>query len=215
MAGLGETETRLILIRHGETGWNVQGRYQGQANPPLNACGRAQAERLAQSLREVGLDMLYASPLRRAWGTALVVAQVLHLPLYEEPRLKEILLGEWQGMLYQDIMTQYPELLRDWKENPWSVRPPGGETLSEVQRRVYQAVEEILARHEGRCVGLVTHETPLAMLLMRFRGLGPEVVGQLHWPNTHWEEIRVAGSLSADVAQGGIRQDAKSSQQGN
>lgn len=186
------TQTRLILIRHGETDWNVEGRYQGQADPPLNARGREQAQRLAESLRDAGLEVLYASPLRRAWETALVVAQVLHLPLHEEPRLKEIHLGAWQGMWYKDICAQYPDLLKAWKERPWSVRPPGGESLPEVQHRVYRAVDDILARHAGQCVGLVTHETPLAMLLIRFRGLGPEVVGQLRWPNTHWEEVRVA-----------------------
>ena len=183
--------TRLILIRHGETDWNVEGRYQGQADPPLNARGEAQARRLAEELQGVDMDVLYASPLRRALQTARVIAERLKLPLHTEPRLMEIHLGEWQGLLWYEIADRYPDLFRRWQTEPWEVAPPGGESLAQVQSRVYAAVDDILARHQGQCVGLVTHRLPIALLKIRYQGFGPDAVRTLELPNTYWEEIPV------------------------
>lgn len=181
--------TRLILIRHGETDWNVEGRYQGQADPPLNARGEAQARRLAAELAEVGLDVLYSSPLRRALQTAQVIAERMKLPLHTDPRLMEIHLGEWQGLLWHEIADRYPDLFRRWQTEPWEVRPPGGESLAQVRARVYAAVDEILAHDAGRCVGLVTHRLPIALLKIRYQGLPLDAVRTLELPNTYWEEI--------------------------
>lgn len=189
--------TRLILIRHGETDWNVEGRYQGQADPPLNARGLDQARQLADGangppfLRDAGLTVLYSSPLRRARQTAEVLAETLHLPLYLEPRLMEIHQGDWQRCLRADIAARYPDLFRRWETEPWQVTPPGGESLVQVRERVYAAVDELLARHapQEAVIGLVTHRIPIALLKMRYQGLDPDVVRTLHLPNTYWEEI--------------------------
>ena len=183
--------TTLVLIRHGETDWNVEGRYQGQADPPLNARGLAQARQLAAELREVGLDVLYTSPLRRALQTAQILAQALQVPLHVEPRLMEIHQGDWQGRLRAEIAARYPELFRRWQTEPWEVTPPGGEHLRQVQARVYAAVDEILARHPGQRIGLVTHRIPIALLKVRYQGLDPDAVRTLELPNTYWEEIEV------------------------
>ncbi len=185
------SETRLVLIRHGETDWNVEGRYQGQADPPLNERGREQARRLVEAVRPLGLEVVYSSPLLRAWETACILARELNLPLYPEPRLKEIHQGEWQGMLVTEIRRRYPQLFARWEEEPWSVRVPGGETLEEVQRRVFQAVDDILARHPGQTVAIVSHRLPLALLKIRYQGLDPNQVRKIPIPNTAWEVIVV------------------------
>ena len=184
--------TRLVLIRHGETDWNVEGRYQGQADPPLNARGIAQAQALAAALAPLAIDVLYSSPLKRAWQTAEIVAQRLDVPLYPEPRLMEIHQGEWQGRLRSEIAAQYPEIFQKWLTDPWHVTPPGGESLQEVQARVYAAVDEILARHRDQTVGLVTHRIPIALLKVRFQGLDPNAVRTLQLPNTYWEVLDVS-----------------------
>jgi broad specificity phosphatase PhoE len=181
--------TRLILIRHGETDWNVEGRYQGQADPPLNQRGLAQAHQLAQKLRGVGLDVLYSSPLRRALQTAQILAEALDVPLHTEPRLMEIHQGEWQTLLYTEIAARYPELFDRWQTEPWTVTLPGGENIAQVQERVYAAVDEILSRHEGQCIGMVAHRLPITLLKIRYQGLDPDVVRTLQLPNTYWEEI--------------------------
>jgi len=104
--------THLILIRHGETDWNVEGRYQGQADPPLNARGRVQALRLADGLASSGIETLYTSPLQRARQTAEIVAQRLNVPVHIEPRLVEIHQGDWQTRLRSEIEQLYPEQFR-------------------------------------------------------------------------------------------------------
>ena len=181
--------TSLILIRHGETDWNVEGRYQGQADPPLNAKGVAQAHKLAQALSSASLDVLYTSPLRRARQTAQILAETLGLPLHLEPRLMEIHQGDWQGRLRADIAARYPDLFRRWQTEPWVVTPPGGESLAQVQARVYAALDEILSRHQGQRIGLVTHRIPIALTKVRYQGLDPDAVRTLELPNTYWEEI--------------------------
>jgi broad specificity phosphatase PhoE len=181
--------TRLILIRHGETDWNVEGRYQGQADPPLNARGLAQARELAEALRGVTLDVLYSSPLRRALQTAQILAAGLRLPLHVEPRLMEIHQGDWQGRLRAEISARYPDLFRRWETEPWEVTPPGGEHLTHVQDRVYAALDDILARYQGQHIGLVIHRIPIALIKMRYQGLDRDVVRTLQLPNTYWEEI--------------------------
>ncbi len=183
--------THLILIRHGETDWNVEGRYQGQADPPLNERGREQARTLANELAHLGIDVIYSSPLRRAWETAEVIARALGVPLYPEPRLMEIHQGDWQGRLRSEIAAKYPELFRRWLTEPWEVTPPGGEHLRDVQRRVYAAVDEIIRRHPGQTVALVTHRIPIALLKVRYQGLDRDAVRTLSLPNTYWEELHV------------------------
>ena len=183
--------TELILIRHGETDWNVEGRYQGQADPPLNRAGLDQARLLAKELRDVHLDVLYASPLRRALQTAQILADSLKVPLHLEPRLMEIHQGDWQGRLRAEISALYPELFRRWETEPWQVTPPGGEHLSHVQARVDRAVSDMLARYRGKRIGVVAHRIPIALIKVRYQGLDPDVVRTLQLPNTYWETITI------------------------
>ncbi|MFB0516349.1 MAG: histidine phosphatase family protein, partial [Candidatus Neomarinimicrobiota bacterium] len=132
--------TSLLLIRHGETDWNIEGRYQGQADPPLNAKGVAQAHVIAEELSGARVAVLYSSPLRRARQTAEILARSFALPLYIEPRLMEIHQGDWQTRLRSEITALYPDLFHRWETEPWQVNPPGGEPLTQVQERVYAAV---------------------------------------------------------------------------
>lgn len=183
--------TRLVLIRHGETDWNVDGRYQGQADPPLNSRGLEQAHQLSEELEPIGLHLLYSSPLLRALQTARVLASHLKLPLKEEPRLMEIHQGDWQTRLRAEIQNLYPDLFHLWESEPWEVTPPGGEHLSQVQRRVENALDEILALHPNHRIGLVTHRIPIALIKIRYQGLAADLVRTLELPNTYWEEIIV------------------------
>lgn len=110
--------TVLILIRHGETEWNVIGRYQGQADPPLNRTGQTQAYQLIKSIKGQGLDILYSSPLLRAAQTAKILGEVLAIPVCYDARLKEIHQGDWQTRLRSEIEKLYPNLFRKWETYP-------------------------------------------------------------------------------------------------
>jgi broad specificity phosphatase PhoE len=186
--------TQLVLIRHGQTQWNREGRWQGQADPPLNAFGRRQAHRTARALRGGGLDRLYSSDLRRALETAHIIGAELGLAVIPEPRLREINLGRWQGMLSADIEAHYPDEFRRWHTSPVTTRPPDGEDLHILAARVLEAISEIALRHRDQRVGVVAHELPIAIALShaqdvdlaQLRGLIPATGA---WQEVAWEEM--------------------------
>lgn len=189
--------TRLILIRHGETEWNVIGRYQGQADPPLNEQGVAQSYELAEQLAGTGLDILYASPLKRAAQTAQIVVEKLSIPLFMEPRFMEIHQGDWQTRLRAEINQLYPDLFRRWESEPWEVSPPNGESLQQVQDRVIVALKEVIDKYPHRCVGIVTHRIPIALIKVHYQGLDRDIVRSMQLPNIYFEEIVINSSGGA------------------
>ena len=185
---------QLILIRHGQTQWNREGRWQGQADPPLNAFGRRQARRVALDLRGARLDHLYSSDLRRAVETAHIIGADLGLAVIPDPRLREINLGRWQGMLSVDIKAQYPDEFQLWHTSPLTTRPPDGEDVHTLAARVLEAISEIALRHPDQQIGVVAHELPIAVVLAHVRGVA---LGQLRglipatgaWEEATWEGI--------------------------
>ncbi|HUF37950.1 MAG TPA: histidine phosphatase family protein [Anaerolineales bacterium] len=183
--------TTLYLIRHGETDWNVEGRYQGQADPPLNARGVAQSGELVEALRGERLDALCSSPLDRAAATARILSQALGIPFTTDDRFMEIHQGDWQTRLRAEIESLYPDEFRLWEQRPWETRPPGGETLQQVRDRVHAGADDLVARHPVSRIGLVTHRIPIALLMMRYQDLDPDIIRTLHLPNVFWEGIPV------------------------
>jgi broad specificity phosphatase PhoE len=183
--------TIIVLIRHGETDWNIEGRYQGQADPPLNARGVLQAQQLAEELKKSDLQILYTSPLLRAKQTAQVLSDKLRIPEIDEPRLMEIHQGDWQTRLRSEIEALYPEIFKKWGTNPWQITPPGGEHLSEVQIRVTAAINDILRSNTHQKIGLVTHRIPIALIKVRYQDMDPDIVRSIDLPNTYWEEISI------------------------
>jgi alpha-ribazole phosphatase len=163
--------TRLILIRHGETDWNVEGRWQGHADVPLNARGRAQAQEIDESLAGTRIDAIYASDLKRTEETARPLARSQGLEIRIDPRLREIDQGEWQGLLIEEIQNRYADEFRRRRENPLEVAPPGGENALQVRERVLAAVGDILAAHPGRTVAIVSHGFSLAVIRAYFQGV--------------------------------------------
>ncbi|MBI3763708.1 MAG: histidine phosphatase family protein, partial [Chloroflexi bacterium] len=110
--------TRLWLIRHGETDWNVEGRWQGQTDPPLNESGRAQAEALAAQLAGIRIEAIYSSDLQRAHTTARIIARGLGLPVRLDARWREIDQGEWEGLLVTEVAARYPDELAARRSDP-------------------------------------------------------------------------------------------------
>lgn len=179
---------QLVLIRHGQTDWNLEGRYQGQADIPLNATGLAQAEVLAEKLGGQGWTGLYASNLQRALQTAGIVGARLGLPIQIDTRLREICQGEWEGQLYQAVVERYARAAEGVpmaSRTPADVRPPGGESVAEVAERVASAADDIARRHPGGPVLIVGHGLALTTLICRVQGI-PLGEVYAHIPeNTH------------------------------
>lgn len=146
--------TTLLLVRHGETDWNRDGRFQGHADPPLNATGRRQAAELAGVLAGDGIGAVYSSDLRRAVETAEIVARRLGLSVARDGRLREIDVGSWSGLTRAEVETRYPDGFARWLRGDIG---HDGETRAELMDRVHAAALEIAAAHEGTTVLVVTH----------------------------------------------------------
>lgn len=163
--------TQLCLIRHGQTDWNLAGRYQGQSDVPLNATGRAQAQTISQILKDQSFAALYSSDLGRARETAEIIGEMLSLPVQLEPRLREIHQGEWEGQLSTVIRARYADLWQERLVDPASVRPPGGETVGEVAARVWAALDEIAQQHPNDSVIIVSHGLALATAICKAQNI--------------------------------------------
>ena len=181
--------TRLILIRHGETDWNVENRWQGQADVPLNANGRAQARQVAERLQGDGIQAIYASDLERARETAGELARLTGLKVHLDPRLREIHQGDWQGMLASEIETRYAWFFQNKPTNLLESAPPGGETIGQVQARLLAAIQDIARAHPGGSVAVVSHGFAIAVVLAYYRGVPPERIWELVPRNDEVNEI--------------------------
>ena len=147
--------TTILLARHGETDWNSERRWQGHANQPLNKAGRAQAQELAASLAETGIDAVYSSDLLRAHETARIVADRLGLPVEVDAGLREVDVGDWAGRVHSEIEGIDPEGFQRWQAGGkgWN----GGESYEQMGERVVASVLRIAARHPGDTLLIVTH----------------------------------------------------------
>lgn len=164
---------RILLCRHGETAWNVEGRHQGQScDIPLSEAGRAQALALGRRLAGVPLARMVASPLLRARQTAELALGERAAQLRFDPRLVEISHGTWEGRLAAEIQAEQPDLRKAWRESPHRVTLPGGESFRDVAARAWPAFQEACAGLGAEeTVLMVTHDGVNRVLLARILGL--------------------------------------------
>ncbi len=188
---------RLILVRHGETAWNKEGRFQGQSLVGLNQRGAAQARRVAKALLPTKPTALYSSPLTRTLMTAQEISQELSIPVVPMEGIKEINLGELEGITGQGMRTQYPQVYAAWREDPSDVVFPGGESLRQLQERAWSAIKGIEQTHPEDVVVAVSHNFAIRAILCRFLGL----------PLSRFHLLRIdLGSISVLQANSRLRQ---------
>jgi broad specificity phosphatase PhoE len=109
------------------------------------------------------------------------------LPVRTDPHLREINQGEWQGVLIDDIRAGWPEAIYGWEHNPWRHHPPGGESLQQMQTRLFAAIDEIVAGHAGGLVAVFSHKLPIALLKIRYKNFPPAAIWSLLPANGAWE----------------------------
>lgn len=185
--------TRLLLIRHGESRWNVEGRIQGQLDVPLSGRGERQAEAIARRLREVPVAAIYASPLRRAQATAEAIAGVHGLPLRTVPQLTEIDHGDWQGRTVAEIAAADRDRFGLWSRLPGRVRMPNGERLFDVRQRVLAALGTMAGSHEGHTIAVVSHEVVIKVIVAETVGLDYDHLSRIEIDNAGLTVIAYAG----------------------
>lgn len=156
--------TTLLLIRHGQTEWNVLGKYTGQTDVPLTAQGREQARRLAAQLQIKPPQVIVSSDLIRARETAEILAAAFQLPVRADARLREINQGVWEGMHFDVIKARYAAEFAARQADPLAVAPPGGETVGQVRERVLTAVAAAAHNHPRQRIAVVAHGLVLALI---------------------------------------------------
>ena len=170
--------TGFWLVRHGQTDWNLTGRWQGQSPnaPPLNETGRAQAFALRSQLKNIHISAIYSSDLLRSRETAEILAKQVGLGVNLELRFREMDLGIWEGMCSDEIKACYPHELAERSRDPLHTCAPQGESPEQVARRVTVAANEIGRRHCGESVLIVAHGISLAILICLSQGISLEKV---------------------------------------
>ncbi|MHB8133225.1 MAG: histidine phosphatase family protein [Anaerolineaceae bacterium] len=163
--------TTFHLIRHGQTDWNIQNRYQGQVDVPLNETGINQARNAAKMLAGQSFNLLYSSDLMRAVQTAEELSKVVDLPIHKDPRLREINQGQWQGLLIDEVLNPKMESISTKVETIESFHPPDGESIIEVADRVWRCLDDLAKIHTHHNIILVSHGMAIATALCKFRGI--------------------------------------------
>lgn len=183
----------LLLVRHGETDWNLSQRFQGQSDVPLNEKGHQQAAAIARRLANEEIHAIYASDLSRAWDTAEAIAKNHAREIIAEPRLREGSFGQWEGLTYAELRQREPDAVEAWHEDISSFAPPDGETLYQLAERVDAAYQYIAAKHQDQSVLLVAHGGSLQMLISTLLGLPPISFWQFNLDHCSLSKISIYG----------------------
>lgn len=207
---------RVLLVRHGETEWNVQGRYQGQVDTDLSPRGREQGQKLAAALKDLPIDRFFAGPLKRAYETAEMCAAYHHLPVTADERLTEIAHGTWEGRYSEDIAKTDGPLLEAWHKAPETVTMPEGESLEDVRVRVRAAFDDYAARFDGETILVAAHDAVnkaiiidlLGMSLSRFWQVKQDntCVNVLEYENGTWRVVTLNSTAHLGYLYSGIEQ---------
>lgn len=163
--------TKVIFIRHGQTSWNKDKKYQGHSDISLNENGLRQAELVGKRLAEEKINAIYSSDLQRACQTAEMIAQHHALPIIRKQELREINFGMWEGLTYQEIMETWPEILRTMYSQPSETCPPQGESFNKVRQRVIRALQQCIAKHQNETIVVVSHGGTMRVILCAALGI--------------------------------------------
>jgi probable phosphoglycerate mutase len=183
--------TRFIVVRHGETHWNVAGRIQGHGNSSLTETGRAQADAIAARLAAEPFDAIVASDLGRAFDTAQAIARDCKLPIATDPRLRERSFGIGEGLTYEEIDRQYPDIFSRVRSTDPDAPIPGGESRREFHERVRAAFEALAREYDGRRVTVVTHGGVLSSLFRHVHGIGLEQPQRIPISNASYNAVTI------------------------
>jgi phosphoserine phosphatase len=164
-------KTRIILVRHGETEWNVEQRFRGHHDIPLNETGITQARALARRLATEPVAAVYSSRLKRASHTAEIIAAPHSLIPIGEDSLANINYGDLEGLTITEVSERFPEMYNTLMHAPQLVRFPFGDTLDDLTVRGMTGMRSIIARHEGQTIIAVSHQVITRVLLCAMLGL--------------------------------------------
>ena len=183
--------TTTILLRHGDTRLSPEHRFSGLGDFPLSASGIRQSQAAARRLAtRAPIDVVVSSPLQRAVDTAVIAAAELGLTAVTDDDLRETNFGDWDGFTLAEVQQRWPAAAAAWRRDPEQA-PPGGESFADTAHRVNQAGDRLLRDYGGQTVLVVSHVTPIKILLCRALGvplstiyrlyLGSACINEIHW----------------------------------
>ena len=147
----------IYLVRHGQTAWNKEEIFRGRSDIPLNETGLKEAELAGEYLKKKEIHAVYSSPLSRALQTAQKVGQFHNLEIRPLNGIIDMSFGGWEGKSLKEVQEKDEERYHLWREEPHRVKLPGGESLEEVRIRSMAALEEVIQKHPGKTLALVSH----------------------------------------------------------
>lgn len=147
--------TKLILIRHGQTNWNLKKRYSGFLDVSLNKNGKIQARKLCERLKNEDVHRVYSSDRKRAIQTARIIFSGAEIK--KIPDLREVHFGIFEGLTYKEIMRKHPVIFKKWLNDPFSITIPKGESLNNFKKRIIKSLKNIIARNKNKTVAVVSH----------------------------------------------------------
>ncbi len=174
-------KTRLIFVRHAEAEGNYKRIFQGWTDGELTEKGHAQAQLVAQRLKDWDIDVIYSSSLKRTMQTASYIAKVKQLPIIRTDKLKEINGGDWEGRTWEELPLKWPEEYDTWENKPHLHKMPNGESVEELQKRIMDEVMYIIRNNEGKNICIVTHGTAIKSIMCRFKNCSLEEMVNIPW----------------------------------
>lgn len=173
--------TRIILVRHCEAQGNTLGVFQGHTDSDISGNGAAQLDLLGVRCRNMPIDAIYSSPLKRAYQTAEAINQYHNLPIQIDPRLIEINGGEWEGKSWDEREVLCPEQSKIWNTRPFEFSPEGGETMRDVYERIWDAITDIVRKNQEKTVCVASHGAAIRNFLCRALNKPIEELNDVGW----------------------------------
>jgi phosphoserine phosphatase len=172
--------TRVVFVRHGETAYNVQQRFRGLADPPLDQIGEEQAAKVARAIARYAPTAVYYSPLERARTTAHAIATTIGIEPMEAQELRDIDYGRWTGKTRHDAAVDAPAAFALWLHAPQHLQLPGGERVVDALERVWEFTRAAARKHAGETIVAVTHDMPIRLVVCRLLDSPLEALHRVH-----------------------------------
>jgi broad specificity phosphatase PhoE len=152
--------TKVYVVRHGQTAWNLEEVFRGRMDIPLDETGKKEVHLAGEALKDETLHAIYSSPLSRSMETAENIAKFQNIEVKPLEAIIDISYGEWEGVSLVEVQKKYPDLYDQWLTKPHNVTFPNGESLEQVRVRTQNAIENLLEKHKNENIALVAHRVP-------------------------------------------------------
>ena len=163
--------TKVYVVRHGQTAWNLEEVFRGRMDIPLDETGKKEVHLAGEALKDETIHAVYSSPLSRSMETSENIAKFQNIPVTPLEAIIDISYGEWEGVQLAEVQKKYPDLYDQWLKTPHTITFPGGESLEGVRARVMDAIDHLIEKHQNENIALVAHRVPNKVICCSLIGI--------------------------------------------